>query len=202
VDGSVSVALFLLESPALDRLIHAKQLRQLEIRCSLRAVGDRIVRRQEERNAACRSRRSVDGAKHQGGNAMNEYTRYLPALGRLLIALLFVLAGFNKIMGPAATQAYITSAGLPLPLLAYIIAIVVEVGGGILLIVGFQTRIVALVLTVFVIATALTFHHNLADQAQFVNFFKNLSIAGGLLQVVAFGAGIFSIDGLRDAKGV
>jgi putative oxidoreductase len=127
-------------------------------------------------------------------------TRYLPALGRLLIAIIFVVSGLNKIAGPAGTQAYIAAAGLPMPMIAYLIAIVVEVGGGVLLVLGFQTRIVALALAIFSIAAALGFHHNLADQGQFVNFFKNVSIAGGLLQVVAFGAGAFSIDGMRGSK--
>jgi putative oxidoreductase len=133
---------------------------------------------------------------------MNVYTRYLPALGRLLIAVLFVIAGLHKITAPAATQAYIASAGLPAPLLAYLIAVIVEVGGGILLILGFQTRIVALVLAIFTIAAALGFHNNLGDQGQFIHFFKNISIAGGLLQVVAFGAGACSIDALRSSKAV
>ncbi len=132
--------------------------------------------------------------------AKNAYTRYLPALGRLLIAVLFVVAGLNKITAPAATQAYIASAGLPVPLLAYLVAVIVEAGGGILLIVGFQTRVVALVLAIFTLAATLGFHHNLGDQNQFVHFFKNISIIGGLLQVVAFGAGGFSIDNLRSSK--
>ena len=131
---------------------------------------------------------------------MNGYTRYLPVLGRLLIAALFVLAGLHKITDSAGTQAYITSAGLPMPLLAYLIAVIVEVGGGILLIVGYQTRIVAIVLAIFTVASALGFHHNLGDQVQFIHFFKNLSITGGLLQVVAFGSGACSIDNLRSSK--
>jgi putative oxidoreductase len=126
---------------------------------------------------------------------MNADIRYLPALGRLLIAVLFLLSGLNKIASPAATQAYIASAGLPLPLLGYLAAVIVEVGGGILLILGFQTRIVALVMALFTIAAALSFHHNFGDQNQMIHFFKNIAITGGLLQVVAFGAGALSIDG-------
>lgn len=128
---------------------------------------------------------------------MTAYARYLPALGRLLIALIFVLAGANKISDQAHTMAYINSAALPLPFVAYIIAIIVELGGGILLIVGFQTRWVALALAIFSLVAAAAFHHNFADQNQFVHFFKNLAIAGGLLQVVAFGAGALSIDAMR-----
>jgi putative oxidoreductase len=126
---------------------------------------------------------------------MNADTRYLPALGRVLIAVLFLLSGLNKIASPAATQAYIASAGLPLPFLGYIAAIIVEVGGSILLILGFQTRIVALVMALFTIAAALSFHNNFGDQNQMINFLKNVAITGGLLQIVAFGAGALSIDG-------
>ena len=125
---------------------------------------------------------------------MNAQPRYLPALGRLLIAAIFILSGLTKITAPTATQAYIASAGLPIPLLSYLAAVAIEVGGGILLVIGFQTRIVAAVLALFTIATALTFHANFADQNQMIHFLKNISMAGGLLQVVAFGAGAWSLD--------
>lgn len=129
---------------------------------------------------------------------MNTSLRYLPALGRLLIAAIFILSGITKITTPTATQAYITSVGLPLPLLSYLAAVIIEVGGGILLVVGFQTRIVAGVLAFFTIATAVSFHANFADQNQMVHFLKNISMAGGLLQVVAFGAGAWSFDTRSD----
>ncbi len=124
----------------------------------------------------------------------NSLTMYLPALGRLLLAVIFLLSGVGKIFAPGPTQAYIASAGLPLPFVAYGLAILVEVGGGLLLVFGYQTRTVALVLAAFTIATALGFHHDFADQKQMTHFLKNVAIAGGLLQVVAFGAGRFSLD--------
>jgi len=130
---------------------------------------------------------------------MDMVNRYLPALGRLLIAAIFLLSGLNKIASPDATQAYIASAGLPAPFLAYLVAVVVEVGGGILLLIGYQARLAALVLALFTIAAAFGFHHKFGDQNQFIHFFKNLAMAGGLLQVVAFGAGAFSIDAWRGA---
>jgi len=130
---------------------------------------------------------------------MTKNGSYVAALGRLLIALLFLFAGVGKIFAPAMTQGYIASAGLPAPLLAYLIAIVVEVGGGALLLVGFQTRPVAVAVAIFTLAAALGFHHNFADQNQLIHFLKNIAIVGGLLQVVAFGAGAFSIDGRRGA---
>jgi putative oxidoreductase len=128
---------------------------------------------------------------------MNKQYPLVATFGRLLIAAIFLMSGLGKIANPQMTQGYIASAGLPFPLLAYLVAIAIEVGGGALLVVGFQTRIVAIVMAVFTVAAALSFHHNFADQNQMVHFLKNIAITGGLLQVVAFGAGSFSIDGRR-----
>jgi putative oxidoreductase len=118
----------------------------------------------------------------------------LPLVGRILIAAIFVLSGFSKLTAPAGTIAYIQAAGLPAPTLAHAVALTVELGGGLLLIAGFRTRIVAAILTLFAFATAFGFHHDFADQNQFIHFFKNVAMAGGLLQVVAFGGGRFSLD--------
>jgi putative oxidoreductase len=125
---------------------------------------------------------------------MNKQYALAATFGRLLIAVIFLMSGFGKIANPQMTQGYIASAGLPFPLLAYLIAVGVEVGGGALLVVGFQTRIVGIVLAIFTVAAGLSFHHNFADQNQMVHFLKNIAITGGLLQVVAFGAGRFSLD--------
>jgi len=118
----------------------------------------------------------------------------LPLIGRILLASIFILSGLSKLAAPAATQGYIASAGLPAPLLAYIAAIVVEAGGGLLLLVGYRTRLAAGVLAAFTLVAAVVFHHAFGDQNQFIHFFKNLAMVGGLLQVVAFGAGSFSLD--------
>jgi len=118
----------------------------------------------------------------------------LPLVGRVLMASIFILSGLSKLAAAAATQGYIASAGLPAPVLAYVVAVAVEVGGGLLLLVGYRARVVAAVLAVFTLATALAFHHAFGDQNQFIHFFKNLAMAGGLLQVVAFGAGTYSLD--------
>jgi putative oxidoreductase len=128
---------------------------------------------------------------------MSKYSAWTAAFGRLLIAVIFLFSGFGKIMAPEATQAYIASAGLPLPVVGYVLAIIVEVGGGILLAVGYQARLVALIMAVFSVIAACAFHNNFADQNQLIHFLKNLCIAGGLLQVVAFGAGSLSVDGRR-----
>lgn len=121
----------------------------------------------------------------------------VPLIGRILIAAIFLLSGASKLAAPAATIGYIQAAGLPLPSAAYGLAVATELGAGLLLVLGYRARIVAAWLAAFSIATALGFHHDLADQNQFIHFFKNIAMAGGLLQVVAFGAGRLSIDGRR-----
>lgn len=129
-------------------------------------------------------------------NAFPRY-RYAPALGRVLIALIFLFSGFEKLMAPAATLQYIASAGIPLPQVAYGITLLVELVGGLCLLLGFQARLAALVLALFSLAAALRFHNNFADQNQMLHFLKNLAIAGGLLQVFAFGPGAFALDRRR-----
>ena len=120
--------------------------------------------------------------------------RYLPLIGRVLIGLPFAMSGFGKLAAYGPTTAMIGAVGLPVPPLAYIVAVAVELSGGLLLIAGYQTRIVAAALAVFSIATALSFHANFADQNQMIHFLKNVMMAGGLLQIVAFGAGAVSLD--------
>ncbi|MDM0012041.1 DoxX family protein [Variovorax sp. J22P168] len=120
-------------------------------------------------------------------------------VGRILIALLFIPAGFAKLTGFAGTVGYITAVGLPLPQVAAAIAVIVELGLGILLLVGFKTRLTALVLALFTLATAFFFHNYWAMPVEKVQmnqlqFFKNLAIAGGVFAFAAFGGGRFSID--------
>jgi putative oxidoreductase len=95
----------------------------------------------------------------------------------------------------------IDAAGLPFPPLAYAAAVAVELGGGVLLILGYRVRLAALALAVFSLATAVSFHANFADQNQMINFLKNVMIAGGLLQIAAFGAGAISIEQWRRKSG-
>lgn len=113
---------------------------------------------------------------------------------RALLAALFLIAGIGKLAAPAGTMAYIASAGLPVPALGYAVALVVELGGGLLLLLGYRARLVAAVLGVFSIVTAFVFHAVPGDAGQQVNFLKNLAIAGGMLQVVLNGAGAWSLD--------
>ena len=123
-----------------------------------------------------------------------ESTRFLPLLGRLLIGLPFFISGLGKLAAYGPTTAYIASVGLPLAPLGWAIAVAFEVGGGLLLILGFRAREVASGLAVFTLATAVFFHHNFADQNQMIHFLKNLVIIGGLLQISHFGAGRYSAD--------
>jgi putative oxidoreductase len=108
----------------------------------------------------------------------------IPAIGRTFIAAIFLISGIGKLMAPGATMAYIGSLGLPAPALGLVGALVLELAGAVLLVVGYRTRLVALLLAAYAVVTALIFHHALADQNQ-------------MLQVVAFGAGTFSLDNRR-----
>src|SRR6202046_3532641 len=99
-------------------------------------------------------------------------TRYLPSAGRAMIGLPFAMSGLGKLAAIGPTTEMIRAAGLPLPSLALALAVAVELGGGLLLVVGFRTRTVAAVLAVFALATALSFHRNFADQNQMIHFLK------------------------------
>jgi putative oxidoreductase len=130
-------------------------------------------------------------------------TRYLPFVGRLLIGLPFMMSGVSKIMGYDATIALSKSSTLPLPpAVAYVGAIAVEVGCGLLIIVGYRTRVVATIFALFCLATAVFFHAHFSDPNQTFHFIKNVVMAGGLLQIVAYGAGAFSIDNRRSKVGL
>lgn len=127
-------------------------------------------------------------------------TRYLPFVGRLMIGLPFAMSGLGKLGAYSATTAMIGSAGLPIPPFAFAVAVAVELGGGLLLIAGYQARSVAAALALFSIAAAVSFHSNFADQNQMIHFLKNVMMAGGLLQIAAFGAGALSIDNRRSSR--
>jgi len=121
-------------------------------------------------------------------------------VGRVLMAALFLPAGVSKIAGFAGTVGYIASKGVPLPEAAAIIAIIVEVGGGLALILGFKTRWAALAIALFTLIATFMFHNYWtlpADQqmVQQLMFMKNIAVIGGLLTLAAWGAGAWSMDG-------
>ncbi|MGB1580263.1 MAG: DoxX family protein [Nevskiales bacterium] len=115
--------------------------------------------------------------------------------GRILLAAIFILAGFGKITGYEGTAAYMASQGVSTQLLPLVILL--EIGGGLAIVLGLFTRLMALALAGFSIASALLFHFNLADQMQFILFFKNLAMAGGFLLLAVHGAGAWSLDARR-----
>ncbi len=112
--------------------------------------------------------------------------------GRILMSLIFIVAGFNKIGGYEGTQGYMESVGVPGMLLPLVILL--ELGGGLLLLVGFKTRIIAFLLAGFSLLAAAIFHNNLADTMQSIQFMKNLALAGGFLYITAWGPGAWSLD--------
>lgn len=128
----------------------------------------------------------------------------LALVGRILLAWLFIPAGFGKIAGFAGAVGYATAAGLPMPQVGVALGLLIELVGGIMILVGFQTRWVALALALFTIVAAFFFHNYWAmpeaqQMMQKISFNKNVGITGGLLVLAAFGAGRLSIDGRRRA---
>lgn len=115
-------------------------------------------------------------------------------VGRLLLANLFILAGVNKLGAAEGTIGYIASVGLPLAEPIYYATVALEIVGGVMLAAGFKARPAAITLGLFSIAAAIFFHSGLSDQSQMTAFLKNLSLAGGMLFLAAFGAGRFSLD--------
>ena len=123
---------------------------------------------------------------------MTNLAPYGATAGRLLLALIFVLSGYNKIVGYEGSAAFMAKFGVPdhfLPLV-----ILTELGGGLALIAGWQTRIAAFLLAGFTLLTAIIFHTDFANHVQYLFFMKNLAIAGGLLALVAHGPGPLALD--------
>jgi len=132
----------------------------------------------------------------QTSSLTNTLTLTTAAAGRILLSAIFVWSGWGKLTAPAATKAYMAAMAMPMVDVGYVVAVLIELGLGLALLVGFKARWAALVLAGFSVVTGLIFHTNFGDQAQAINFMKNVAMAGGFLQVAAFGAGAFSIDAL------
>ncbi|MBV8890313.1 MAG: DoxX family protein [Alphaproteobacteria bacterium] len=125
---------------------------------------------------------------------MSERENLALLIGRVLMSAIFLSGGWAKLLAPAATKAMLASHALPVVDLAWVIAVVVELGGGLLLLFGLFTRATGLVLAAWCVATALIAHAHLSDRMQEINFMKNMAMTGGFLYVFAFGAGAWSLD--------
>lgn len=123
---------------------------------------------------------------------MTAYHPYMLLVGRVLMSIMYITSGWGKIAGYAGTQGYMQAFGVPGALLPLVI--LVELVGGILLLIGYQTRWAALALAAFTILAALIFHTAWSDQMQMINFMKNVTITGGFLALAAAGAGALSLD--------
>jgi len=125
--------------------------------------------------------------------------QYGPLAGRILLSLMFIISGWGKITGFAGTAGYMASKGMPFPELLLSVAIAIELGGGLMLLFGWKARLAALAIFLFIIPATLVFHNFWAvdpaqAQGQMIHFMKNLTIMGGMLYVMAFGAGPLSLD--------
>lgn len=123
-------------------------------------------------------------------------------IGRILLSLIFIMSGFNKIMRFSGTAEHMLNQGIPLPNIFLVGAIIVEIVAGLMVLIGFQSRIGALLLFLYLIPTTLIFHDFWAfegqdRQNQIIQFMKNLAIMGGLLTLMASGPGTISIEGRR-----
>ena len=136
---------------------------------------------------------------------MNSASKSLALVARILMASIFISAGFSKVLGFDGVTAYIASKGLPMPMIIAGLTVALEILGGFAIIVGFKVRIAGLLLGLFSILAAFIFHNFWAfppEQVYLQNimFMKNLSIAGGLFLLAVFGAGGYSIDAICEAK--
>jgi putative oxidoreductase len=118
-------------------------------------------------------------------------------IGRILLSIIFILAGFGKFADISGTAAYFGMYNMPAPSVLAVVAGLIELLGGLAILVGFQTRIAAYLLAAFCLATALIAHMNWADMMELINFQKNLAMAGGFLVLAVYGAGALSVDARR-----
>lgn len=133
---------------------------------------------------------------------LNSFQNPLALIGRILLALMFVLAGFTKISGFAGTVGYMQAKGIPAASVLAVLTIVLELVGGLALVFGFYTRWAALALGLFTLLVTFIFHNFWAQpeaqqMIQQLMFMKNISVVGGMFVLAAFGAGAFSLDAKR-----
>jgi len=125
------------------------------------------------------------------------YSGPLALLARILLSIMFILAGYAKLTGIAGTSGWFGSLGIPAPTAVAVLVGLLEFFGGLAILVGYQTRLAAIALAVFTVAASLVAHLDFSDQMQMLMFQKNMAITGGFLALAAFGAGALSIDGRR-----
>ncbi len=116
-------------------------------------------------------------------------------VARIFLGQIFLISGLLKISGYEGTQGYMEAMGVPGMLLPLVIAL--EVGGGLAIVTGWQTKLVSMALAAFTLAAATIFHSNFSDQIQMIMFMKNIAITGGFMLLIVYGAGAYSIDGYR-----
>ena len=118
--------------------------------------------------------------------------QYGPLLARVMLAHIFILSGFGKIAGFAGTAGYIASKGLPMAEVLTVLTILIELGGGLLILVGWQARWAATAIFLFIIPVTLIFHPFWV-QGETISFMKNLAIMGGMMMIIAYGSGPYSL---------
>ncbi|MBE9053161.1 DoxX family protein [Nostocales cyanobacterium LEGE 11386] len=120
--------------------------------------------------------------------------KYIPLVARSFLAVIFIYTGLNKVFNFAQTSEFMAKAGLPIVGVLLVFTIAFQILGGLSIILGYKAEIGAILLIIFMIPATIVFHNPVADPSQFNNFFKNLSIIGGLLLVLTYGSGSLSLD--------
>jgi len=139
--------------------------------------------------------RVAAGLSKTGGTKMDRAAPYLKLIGRVVLSIIFIQSGWSKIFGYAGTAAHMDAAGVPGALLPLVI--LVELGGGLLVVLGLFTRWAAIALAGFCVLAAYFFHYQPGDMGQMINFMKNITIAGGFLVLAGSGPGAFALDNRR-----
>ncbi len=126
--------------------------------------------------------------------------RFVPLIARVLLSVIFIKSGVDKFLAPDATQQFMAAKGLPFPGLLLIPTVLIEIGGGLAVMLGVRAKWAAWALFLFLIPTTLIFHGNIADRMQMIQFLKNLAIMGGLLLIATYGSGPLSLDRRLDKQ--
>ena len=137
---------------------------------------------------------ALAASRHLGKMTMQETENTAALLGRIAMSAIFIHGGWGKLLAPVATQAMLAGHHLPMVQLGWLLAVVVELGGGLAILIGLFTRPVGLVLAIWCVVTALIAHTNFADRNQEIHLLKNMAMMGGFLYVAAFGGGAWSLD--------